>query len=237
MRGASKVAIVGVALAAILAFAMAGCCGGDSGTSTTSTGTDNTAVTDNAAGGGGDIAAEVATKGTAVAVRDRLKGQVCDSGNRFKTPYIDYKESIRPYADKIFFGRWIDPGVPELDSSNNDKVQNLTVEDLNWYGALDALCNPTATCQGDVCELVEPELYAKTRVEFRMVNNQPRIVAVFTGMSIGGANTPLLETAYATFVTTVTPQLPPGAAAAPPPGAPPVGAPPAGAPPAPPPAQ
>lgn len=229
MREASGKAIVGAALASILAFAMAGCCGGDSGSS--STGTSTAAVNEPAAGGGGDIAAEVASKGTAAAVRDRLKGQVCDSGNRFKTPYIDFKESVRPYADKVFFGRWIDPGVPELDSSNNDKVQNLTVEDLSWYGALGALCNPAATCQGDVCELVEPELYAKTRVEFRMVDNQPRIVAVFTGMSIGGANTPLLETSYQTFVSTVTPQLPPGAAAAAPP------APPAGEPPAPPAAQ
>jgi hypothetical protein len=232
MRGVSKVAIVGAALAAILALTMAGCCGGSSDTSGTSTGTGSTAATDNAAGGG-DIAAEVASKGTAVAVRDRLKGQVCDSSNRFKTPYIDFKEQIRPYADKVLYGSWIDPGIPELNSSQNDKVQNFTVEDLDWYGALDALCNPATTCQGDVCELTEPELYAKTRVEFRMINNQPRIVSAFRGMSIGGANTPLLETAYATFVATTTAQLPPGAAGAPP--APPAGAPPA--PPAPPAAQ
>jgi hypothetical protein len=222
LRGASKVAIAGSALAAILAFAAAGCCGGDSSSTTTSTGTDTTATTDNTAGGG-DIAAEVASKGTAAAVRDRLKGQVCDSGNRFKTPYIDYKAPVRPYAaDKIYYGSWIDPGIEGLDSSGNDKVQNLTPDDLSWYGALDALCNPSTVCQGDACELVEPELYSKIRVEMRMINGQPKISAVFKGMSMGGVNTPLLETAYATFVTTVAGMLPPGSAPAAAPGAPPM---------------
>jgi hypothetical protein len=231
------VTIAGAARAAILAFAMAGCCGGSSDSSSSSTGSSSSSVIDPTAGGA-DIAAEVASKGTAATVRDRLKGTGCDATGWFKTPYVDQVDTVRPYAaDKILDGVWGDPGIEGIDSSKNDKILPSTADDYHWYGALNALCKDNTQCQGDVCELTEPDIYAKTRIETRMINGQPKIVAVFHGVSMGGANTPLLETAYAAFVTAVTAQLPPGAAPAAPPAAPatPPAAPPApGAPPAPP---
>jgi len=215
MERTTKVLVVCAALAVIaLSAVISGCCGGGSSDSTSSS-TSSTSSAATEPSGGADIAAEIASKGAAATVRDRLKAQTCDSTGHFKTPYIDYRDEVRPYAgDKVLYGSWIDPNIPELDSSNNDKVRSLAPDDLDWYGALDSLCKDSTQCQGDVCELTEPDIYSKTRVEVRVIDGQPKIVAVYRGTSMGGANTPLLETAYSTFVTTVTAQLPPGSAPA-----------------------
>ena len=200
MKNYTKSSFLTVVLVAAFAILAAGS-GSSSGTSPTP------------AASGSDVAAELAAKGSAATVRDHLLADAC-SGGYLKTPYIDLKDEVTPYAaDHVLFGQWIDPGVEGLDSSKNGQVQSVTVNDLGWYNALDALCNPTTTCQGDVCELTDPNIYLKTRIEMRVINGQPRISAVFKGVSMGGANTPLLETAYAAFVTAATAQLPAAAAA------------------------